>query len=223
MRRALVRNTGARYKSKFGKGGCAMAHPDQRLDEALLEHQQAIHGYILGIVRDTAEAEDLTQETMLRAHRKLSTLEDPARLLPWLYRIATNICHDRFRQASFRNRPRSLGAPPEGESDRSEANDVTAPGPRLDLALEQEEMSACVQRYLAQLDDPYRAAILLHDVEGLTNPEIAEMLDVSLATVKIRLHRARSKLRATLGQACSFSCDDRGVVVCEPKPREDKQ
>ena len=200
-----------------------MTNPDRSLDEALLTHRQAVYAYTLGIVRNTAEAEDLTQEAMLRAHRNLSTLADPARLLPWLYRIATNICHDRFRQASFRNRPRSLDAAPEGGSGGSEVAGVAATGPRLDLALEQEEMSSCVQQYLAQLADPYRAAILLHDVEGLTNPEIAEMLGVSLATVKIRLHRARNKLLAALGKACCFSCDDRGVVVCEPKPKEDKQ
>jgi RNA polymerase sigma-70 factor (ECF subfamily) len=67
-----------------------------------------------------------------------------------------------------------------------------------------------------------RAVILLHDAAGMTNPEIAAMLGVSLATVKIRVHRAREKLRAALREACSFSADDRGVLVCEPKPRETK-
>ena len=71
---------------------------------------------------------------------------------------------------------------------------------------------------LFDLPDDYRAVMLLHDVEGLTNPEIAEMLDITLATAKIRLHRARVKLRDALNDACSFSTDERGVVVCEPKP-----
>jgi len=84
--------------------------------------------------------------------------------------------------------------------------------------IEQKQMSACVQQYLQSLSDSYRAAILLHDVEGLSNPEIAKMLGCSLATVKIRLHRARTRLRMALDRACDFSCDDRGVLVCEPKP-----
>jgi len=84
--------------------------------------------------------------------------------------------------------------------------------------MEQKEMSSCVQGYLAELSDPFRAVILLHDAEGLTNPEIAAMLGVSLPTVKIRLHRARAKLRDALGRACSFSTDERGVFVCDPKP-----
>ena len=79
-------------------------------------------------------------------------------------------------------------------------------------------MSSCVQDYLEELPDDYRAVILLHDLEGLTNPEIAEMLGCSLATAKIRLHRARKKLKEALDNACEFSRDDRGVFVCERKP-----
>lgn len=63
-------------------------------------------------------------------------------------------------------------------------------------------MSSCVQDYIAALPESYRAVILLHDVQGLTNPEIAEMLGLSLATTKIRLHRARNRLRAALGEGC---------------------
>ena len=187
------------------------------LSELLATHREAIVRYIRGMVRNDAEAEDLTQETLLRAYDKLSTLEDPSRLVAWLYRIATNVTHDRFRQASYRHRPVPLE---EDEADGCApalleiVSDFT---PRLDKLMEQREMSSCVQGYIEDLSDPYKAAILLHDVQGLTNPEIAEMLGVSLATVKIRLHRARSKLRSALGEGCSFSRDDRGVQVCEPK------
>ena len=90
--------------------------------------------------------------------------------------------------------------------------------PSLLEALEQSEMSACVQVYLAQLPDDYRIAILLHDAHGLSNPEIADLLGCSLATAKIRVHRARVRLRETLDAACSFEIDDRGVLVCDPQP-----
>jgi len=193
-------------------------HDPRRLSEEMAAHREAIRRYIRGIVRDAAVAEDLAQETLLRAHQGLATLEDASKLGPWLYRIATNICHDRFRRSSTRGLIRSLddGSVPGDEPGRPPA--IADTGPRLDKAMEQEEMSACVQRYLSELSDSYRAVILLHDVEGMTNPEIAEMLGLSLATVKIRIHRARERLRAALGQACSFSADERGVLVCEPKP-----
>jgi len=188
------------------------------LSEVLATHREAIVRYIRGIVRNDAEAEDLTQETLLRAYKKLSTLEDPTRLVPWLYRIATNVTHDRFRQASYRHRPLSLEEDKGVTGESAKREIVPDDSPRLDKLMEQREMSSCVQEYIEDLSDPYRAVILLHDVQGLTNPEIAEMLGVSLATVKIRLHRARSKLRAALGEGCSFSKDVRGVQVCEPKP-----
>jgi len=196
-------------------------HPD--VSQQLATHREAIRRYIRGIVRDAAVAEDLTQETLLRAHQKLATLEDPARLSSWLYRIATNLCHDRFRQSSPRGRIRSLDEEAESDPDRGRPPVLADAGPRLDKVMEQKEMSACVQRYLADLPDSYRAVILLHDEASMTNPEIAEMLGVPLATVKIRVHRAREKLRAVLREVCSFSVDGRGVLVCEPKPPKTKE
>lgn len=180
------------------------------------EHRDALHRFMLSMTRDAAEAEDLTQETLLRAHTRLGTLEDESKVVPWLYRIATNIARDRFRQPSWRHHP----APLEPE-DPGSALPVVDTAPRLDKVMEQREMSECVRRYLEDLDDSYRTVILLHDVEGLTNPEMAELLGVSVDAVKIRLHRARTKLRAALAAGCSFSQDDRGVVVCEPRSEGD--
>jgi len=192
------------------------------LPASLGSHREAIRRYIFGLVRDSAEAEDLTQETFLRAHKKLSTLRDKTKPLPWLYRIATNVSYDRFRQGSYKNPPQSLDQS-DGDGDEGTAvGSVSDTGPRLDLAMEQEEMSSCVQRYMSELSDQYRAVILLHDTQGLTNPQIAEMLGISLATVKIRLHRARKKLREALERACLFSSDDRGTLVCDPKPEDNE-
>jgi RNA polymerase sigma-70 factor (ECF subfamily) len=187
---------------------------DPRATPQLADHRDALYRYLLGLVRDREEAEDLTQETLLRAHRKLSSLVDEALLVPWLYKVATNVARDRFRQTSYRHRPEPLA---EDDDERTGSEVALAAGPRLDKLLEQREMGECVRGYLERLSEPHRAAILLHDVEGLTNPEIAEMLDVSLATVKIRVHRARNELRAVLGSRCSFTCDERGVRVCVPK------
>ncbi len=170
-----------------------------------------IHAYVLGLVREPAEADDLTQETFLRVFRKLDTLRDPASVSSWLYRIATNLVNDRFR---------ALGRRPPG---RPLSDDEGAPAhddarvPRLDFLLARSEMSDCVQRYIDELSDSYRAVILLHDLEELTNPEIAELLGCSLETVKIRLHRARGKLRAALEAGCSFSRDEENILVCEPR------
>jgi len=79
-------------------------------------------------------------------------------------------------------------------------------------------MSACVHEYINRLPPTYRAAILLHDAYGLTDQEAADALHISLATAKIRIHRARAMLRSALGSGCRFEVDDRGVLVCESVP-----
>jgi len=181
-------------------------------------HRAAILRYVGSIVGDPVAAEDLTHETFLRAHARRATLLDESRLISWLYRIATNVCRDRFRRQKSHGKPGPADIDPYDAVEQDHA--VADTGPRLDQALEQEEMTSCVQSYLAELPDMYRAVILLHDMEGMTNPEIAAMLGISLPTVKIRIHRAREKLRDALARACSFSSDERGVLVCEPKPNE---
>src|SRR5450759_3550194 len=92
------------------------------------------------------------------------------------------------------------------------------PGPRVDLLAEQAEMSECVRGVVDEMPDDYRAVLLLRDAHGLSSREIAELLDISVATAKIRIHRARARLRAALEEACAFETDDRGVLVCVQCP-----
>lgn len=171
---------------------------------------QRIFRYIVSIVRDTAEAEDLTQETFLRAHQRRDALRDEGARTAWLYRIATHVCLDRLRQYARRS-------PQESETDLDDIDVPEHDTPSLQQTLEQDEMSECVQGYLNRLSDSYRAVILLHDMHGLTAMEIAQLLGESLATIKIRLHRARRKLSLALGAGCDFSHDERNVLVCESK------
>jgi RNA polymerase sigma-70 factor, ECF subfamily len=171
---------------------------------------QRIFRYIVNMVRDTTEAEDLTQDTFLRAHQRRDTLREEGARIAWLYRIATHVCLDRLRRYARRS-------PKESDTDLDDI-DVSEPDtPSLQQTLERDEMSECVQRYLNRLSDSYRAVILLHDMHELTAAEIAQLLGESLATIKIRLHRARRKLSMALGAGCDFSHDERDVLVCESK------
>ena len=173
------------------------------------EHYTRILRYVRSVVRDAAEAEDLTQETFLRAQRRRGSLRDRGAVVPWLYTIATHVCLDRMRQRARQARSHSELDP--------EAVSPPDPAPSAALVVDQEDMSACVETYVSELSDSYRAVLLLHDIEGLTSREIAELLDASVGSVKIRLHRARRQLRAALEGGCAFSHDDRGTLVCDPK------
>lgn len=167
--------------------------------------------YIRHIVRDAGEAEDLAQETLLRAHLQQCSLRDSQALESWLFKTATNLSIDRLRQRAG-TVERHLQTPIEDLP----LADHGQPSPFV--IVQQDEMSQCVQRYLAKLSDAYKAVLLLHDVEKFTAAEIAELLQIPLTTVKMRLHRARKRLHALLTNACEFDRDDRGVFVCAPKP-----
>lgn len=169
-----------------------------------------IFRYVMSMVRDTAEADDLTQDTFLRAYQRRDSLRDEGAQTAWLYRIATHICLDRLRQYARRN-------PMESDTDLDQVDLAELDTPSLQQTLEQDEMSECVQRYLNRLSDSYRAVILLHDMHELTASEIAQLLGESLATIKIRLHRARRKLSLALQAGCDFSHDERDVLLCESK------
>ena len=169
--------------------------------------------YIRYLVRDAGEAEDLAQETFLRAHRQRDTLRDPAALENWLYQIATHLSIDRMRQRA-KAAERRLHEPIE----ELPIADQARPSPLT--VIQQEEMSACVQRYVAGLSDQHKAVLLLHDADGLSADEIARLLQLPLTTVKMRLHRARRQLQAALNHACEFERDERGVFVCEPKAKD---
>lgn len=197
-----------------GRRVTPMAHAlpmrERAPEVALDEHYPRIARYVRGMVRDAVEAEDLTQETFLRAHRRRESLHDPDAALAWLYSIATHVCLDRMRQQARQTSAQSDVDP--------EAVVASDPEPSAELRIEQEQMSTCVRAHIAELSDSYRAVLLLHDEEGLTAREMAELLGASVGSVKIRLHRARKRLRRALEEGCLFSQDERGTLVCDPSP-----
>lgn len=176
-------------------------------------YRASIYRYVLRLVRNRERADDLTQETFLRVHQRLGDLKDGAALEAWLYRIATNLCYDQFRRREHRQPMLPLISDAD-ESNALLTDEVTL---RSDQLLEQSEMSDCVLRFLIGLPESQRTVILLHDLQEFTGPEIAEQLGISLDNVKIRLHRARVRLKAALTEGCTFTRDERGVFVCEPK------
>ncbi len=176
----------------------------------LHRYSQALLDHVRGIVRDPAEAEDVLQEVLVKAHQSTDQLRAQGAFTAWLFRIATHLAIDHLRKHS--RQPLVVDA-----VDLTELAPDDEKTPGLQRVAEQNEMSACVQRFLLDLPSVYRTVLLLHDLDGMTATEIATSLGISVGNAKIRLHRARAALRAALQAGCQFSCDDRGVLVCEPK------
>lgn len=156
----------------------------------------------------TSEAEDLTQEVFAKVSQALPHFRGDSNVSTWVYRIATNTAFDRLRSPSFRRAGQvSL------ESQKPMAEKSTG----IEQELVRREMNDCIRRYVEKLPPSYRSVVILSEDEGLTNQEIADALGISLDTVKIRLHRARGRLKRELGSGCHVYRDERNELACEPK------
>ena len=158
---------------------------DQSAARALTErHAPRVFALARRMLRETAEAEDVTQEAMLRLWRIAPAWEDRAAVGTWLYRVASNLCIDRMRK----RRPISGEPLPE----------VPDEAPGVLRRLEARDRAAAVDAALPALPERQRAAIVLRHFEDRSNPEIAAVLDLSVEAVESLLARGRRALAAAL-------------------------
>lgn len=160
-------------------------------------HQPRIRRYLTRIVGPD-EAEDLTQDVFLKVLQGLSSFKGQAAVSTWLYRIATNAARDRLRRRSFRQARSATPIDPAGNGSAGSNEDDSAmadEAPSADERLMWDEMRDHLLKLVERLPPNYRTVVVLSELEGLTDGEIADVLSVSLEAVKIRLHRARAKLK----------------------------
>ena len=167
------------------------------------------------------EAEDLAQEVFVKVNQGLKTFRGEAQVSTWIYRIATNAALDRLQSPSFQRTPHKghrVVSVPEGEITRQDKDAWTGERPpSVETALIREEMNECIRNFVENLPANNRTVLVLSELEGLKDSEIAEIVGVSLNAVKIRLHRASTKLRRELEAHCSFYRDERGELACDLK------
>jgi RNA polymerase sigma-70 factor, ECF subfamily len=155
-------------------------------------------------------AEDLAQTVMLKVSEGLSAFRGDSSVSTWVYRIATNAALDALR------RPRAQELPIDAAADESYVP-PEARAPSVESIAIRQEMSECVRSFIDRLPEPYATVLVLAELEGFRNAEIAEILGVSIDAVKIRLHRARAALRAALEAGCRFERGETGLA-CDRRP-----
>lgn len=150
-------------------------------------YQDTLFGHALRLTADRDIAADLTQAALVKAYTELRRCREPDRFGAWLFRILSNACKDHLK--SRRRRDVTL----------DDARAASAPG-RSDpgLELERAELGSALQHALARLPDALREAFLLKHVDGLAYEEMTVLLGVSIPALKMRVHRAREALKATL-------------------------
>lgn len=160
-----------------------------------------------------ADAEDVAQEVFLRVERALPQLDDAASLRPWLYRVAQRSALDWLRR---QRAARQAGGPDASEAPGA-AEAAGEEQPSAEAAWLVQATRSCVRMHAELLPEPYRVPLLLSESDGLPDAEIARSLGLTVGTVKIRLHRARQRLRRELDRSCVVYLEEGSRLACEPR------
>ena len=157
---------------------------------------QPVYGLVYRMLNDPADASDTTQEVFLKVFRGMRRFQGEASLKTWIYRIAIHEASN-HRRWWFRHKGRETSMEQEATG-TSVRKTLVDPGRSPFDNVVQEEIRAKVEAELRLVQEPYRTAVILRDIEGLSYEEIAEILEVSLGTVKSRLMRGRESLKKRL-------------------------
>jgi RNA polymerase sigma-70 factor (ECF subfamily) len=170
---------------------------EQAYEELLSRFQQPVYTLCLRLLNDEGEASDVVQEVFLKVFRNIGHFRGQSSLKTWIYRITVNEAHN-ARRWFFRHRRREveLDTDPYESRDWKETIPDSSRSP-FDLAFDREQ-AGIVQAALENINPVFRSAVVLRDITGLSYEEIAEVLGVSLGTVKSRILRGREALREEL-------------------------
>jgi len=182
------------------------------LEALLTRHQRRVYRFGLKMCRDPEDAKDILQDTLIAAARTLPEFRGASSVSTWLYTIARSFCIKRRRRSKF--------APVQEESLEArqasqEARRIADPGRAPDESLAGKQLEGALEEAIGGLQPMYREVLLLRDLEGLTAPEVADVLGISVEAVKSRLHRARVSVRE---QVAPLLSDEPEVPLAEACP-----
>lgn len=161
------------------------------------EFSQTLLEFIRKRVNDPADAEDILQDVFIKIHTHIDSLQEDGRLVSWLYQITRNTIIDYYRtRRPALDLPETLAVYPEPVESEPEA-----------------QLAAGLRDFMGVLPDQYRQAIVLTDLEGLKQSDLADRLGLSLSGAKSRVQRGRQMLREALLECCHFEFDRRGNLV----------
>ncbi|MDH4117023.1 MAG: sigma-70 family RNA polymerase sigma factor [Acidimicrobiia bacterium] len=168
-------------------------------DRDAMEYAPQLFAAAMRMARNPADAEDLVQETLLKAYRAYASFEEGTNLKAWLYRILTNTYINKYRRDSRRPNETDLADVEDLYLYRRIGSEHSADASRSveDLVLDG-LVEADIKQAVESLPEAFRVPVLLADLEGFSYKEIASILDVPIGTVMSRLHRGRKALQKTL-------------------------
>ena len=207
----------------------ARAGNNEALASLLERHQAQIYRFGMKMCRDSADAEDVLQETLLAMARGVREFRGASSISTWLYTVARSFCIKKRRRSKFAPEETSLETSLEASRGASRGADGGAVDPARspDEALAAKEVGQALEQAIRALDPSQREVLILRDVEGLTAPEVAEIVGITVQAVKSRLHRGarrcmagtvRAELRRPSGAGILSECAH--AVLATPRRRD---
>lgn len=168
----------------------------------VIRHYDRIFSRVLQLLNNKQDAEEVTQDAFIRAHRGLENFRGDASFSTWLYQIATNLAHNRYWYWFRRKRDQSisLDQPQCEDGSLTLENVMPCEDENPAEAVVTQEFVDRVSASMQYLNDKHKEVLILRNVKNLTYDEIAQQLDISVGTVKSRIARARESLRGLLGE-----------------------
>jgi RNA polymerase sigma-70 factor (ECF subfamily) len=161
------------------------------------EYHNQLHSFIQSRVSDASIADDILQEVFTRVYSRIDTLRESSKLQGWIYQITRNGIIDHYRaHKTMEELPESLSTPEMDPSDKT-----------------RQEIEGWFLPMIQGLPDHYRQTLMLSEIEGMTQKEIAERQGLSLSGAKARVRRGRAMLKKMLLDCCRFEFDHRGKVI----------
>ncbi len=175
-------------------------------DEMVSRYWDRIYSMVHQLLRNAQDAEEVTQDAFIRAHRGLVNFRGESAFSTWLYQIATNLARNRYwywwrRKRDFSD---SLDAPVSSENSTTLAEIIPAELETPDDIAVTQEFVSRISRGMDRLSAKHREILILRNVKNMAYEEIAEILGISVGTVKSRIARARESLRSKLGEDFKF-------------------
>jgi RNA polymerase sigma-70 factor (ECF subfamily) len=164
------------------------------------EFHQRLRGFVLQRVNNPADADDILQEVFVRIHQHLTTVRASDRLQSWIFAITRNAIIDYYRKVE-----RQPGFTSEAALETLAVDE--------DPEIFNQQMASCLRPLLEHLPEPYREAVHLAELEGMTQAAIAQELGISLSGMKSRVQRGRQKLKDLLQTCCQIEMDATGNVI----------
>lgn len=195
--------------TKFRKG-CAFSY-----EELISRYETKVHNLAMRLTRNSEDAEEVLQDVFLTVYRKIDGFEGKAKFSSWLYRITVNAAFMKLRK---RKQDQSVSLDDMLPHLQNKAiTQKTAYGAAGDSLALNNEVREALEGAIHRLPDEYRAVFVLRDIDGLSNKEVGEILNLSIPAVKSRLHRSRLMLRKKLRRFYEDYISDTKVIAMGPQ------